>query len=117
MINWTWFTEDHFPWSGVTSPIMAYLSLVSPGRTVCRSVQLVPYLERSLEVIWSCLPSCRDRCYTAATSRCHVLATSVAGRRGEIEWLEARELTLGCGSGGNVHAGATAMQRTPPVPS
>jgi hypothetical protein len=45
------------------------LSLVSPGRTVCRSVHLVSHLERSSEMVWSRLSSSPGRCYTVATWR------------------------------------------------
>jgi hypothetical protein len=40
--------------------------LVTPGRTVRRSVRLVSYLKRSSEVIRGRLPSSLGRCYTAA---------------------------------------------------
>jgi hypothetical protein len=53
------------------------LSLVSPGRIVCRSVHLVSHLERSSEVIWSRTPSCWSRCYIAASWRRLLLTTLV----------------------------------------
>lgn len=51
------------------------LSLVSPGRAVCRSTHVVSHLDKSLEVIWGRLSSSWGRCYTAARqvlrSQCH----------------------------------------------
>jgi hypothetical protein len=51
--------------------------LVSPGRTVCRSVHMVSHLEGSSEVVRGYLPSCWSRCYTTATWWRFLLITTV----------------------------------------